>query len=184
MLTRETEYNFLHASKGGNDECYTPREGVEILLPYMEKFRDKIIWCPFDTIESEFVKIFACNGFKVRYSDVIYGENFFTYEPPEWDVIISNPPFTNKRGIFKRALSFNKPFALLMTAAWLNDKAPCQLFKDKGLQLLIPTERMRFKNQTQKRINFKSIYYCRDFLPKNLIITDFSTSNDVGEKAP
>ena len=41
--------------------------------------------------------------------------------------IVSNPPFTNKRKYFERALSFNKPFALIMTNAWLNDSAPKQI---------------------------------------------------------
>lgn len=178
MSNRTTEYNYLHTLTGKNDECYTPKCGVEILLPYLfsffqRKIKDLIVWCPFDTKESEFYKVLTDNGYNVTISDIQSGQDFFNYEPPQWDIIISNPPFTNKKAIFERALSFNKPFALLMTAAWLNDKAPCQLFKDKGLQLLIPTERMIFKNQPQKRINFKSIYYCWRFLPKDLIITEF-----------
>jgi len=173
---RETEYNYLYTSKGRNDECYTPKEGVEILLPYLfdffqRKIKDLRIWCPFDTEESEFYKVLTADGYNIIISDIKTGQDFFSYEPEKWDIIISNPPFTNKRAIFERALSFNKPFALLMTAAWLNDKAPCDLFKDKGLQLLIPSDRMRFKNQEQKqKINFKCIYYCRGFLPRDLII--------------
>jgi len=58
--------------------------------------------------------------------------------------MISNPPFTNKRKYFERALSFNKPFALIMTNTWLNDAAPKQLFKDKELQLLMFDKRMKF----------------------------------------
>jgi hypothetical protein len=58
--------------------------------------------------------------------------------------MISNPPFTNKRKIFERALSFGKPFALLMTNTWLNDAAPKQLWKDKELQLLMFEKRVHF----------------------------------------
>lgn len=64
----------------------------------------------------------------------------------KWDAIVSNPPFTNKRGIFARALSFNKPFALIMSNTWLNDAAPKQLFKNKPLQLLMFEERIKFIN--------------------------------------
>lgn len=153
-------------SEGNNDECYTPRYGVEPLLKYIPK--DKIIWCPFDTEESEFVKLFKENGFNVIYSHISTGQDFYIYEPEKWDILISNPPFTNKRKIFERALSFNKPFALLMTNTWLNDSAPKQLFKEKELQLLMFEQRIEYNNF--KKITFSSSYYCYNFLPKQLIM--------------
>ncbi len=50
----------------------------------------------------------------------------------DWDCIVSNPPFTNKRAFFERALKLGKPFALLMANTWLNDRAPMQLFEQRG----------------------------------------------------
>ena len=41
-------------SSGSNDECYTPDYGVEPILKYIPE--DAVVWCPFDTEESEFVK--------------------------------------------------------------------------------------------------------------------------------
>ena len=167
---RETEYNYQYTSQGKNDECYTPHEGVEALLPYMGNPIDKIIWCPFDTEESEFYKVLTENGYNITISDIKTGQDFFTYQPPKWDIMISNPPFTNKRAIFERALSFNKPFALLAPVTWLNDAAPVQLFRNNNLQLFIFEKRLKFKNQEQKcKINFKSIYFCRNFLPRNIV---------------
>lgn len=91
--------------------------------------KDIVIWCPFDKEDSEYVKIFKQNGNKVINSHLDNNQDFFSYEPNEdWDVIISNPPFSNKRQFFERAMSFNKPFCLLMTAQWLNDATPVQLF--------------------------------------------------------
>ena len=89
-----------------------------------------------------------------------------------WDIIVSNPPFTNKRKIFERALSFNKPFALLMSNTWLNDAAPKQLFKEKQLQLLMFEERIKFKNNgvVENKITFSSSYYCYNLLPKDIIM--------------
>lgn len=132
-------------SKGNNDECYTPFYGVKPILKYIPN--NTTVWCPFDTEKSEFVKQIRNlgRGIKVIYSHISKGEDFFTYEPNvKWDVIISNPPFTGKRKIFERALSFNKPFALIMSNTWLNDSAPKQLFKDKDLQLLMFDKRMKF----------------------------------------
>lgn len=158
-------------SKGNNDECYTPRYAVEPLIKYIPK--DWVIWCPFDKEESEFVKVFKENGIKVIYSHIEYGQDFYNYEPKEhWDCIISNSPFTNKRLIFERALSFNKPFALLMSNTWLNDSAPKQLFKNKDLQLLMFDKRIKFFNNgvVNNKITFSSSYYCWNFLPKQIIM--------------
>lgn len=160
-------------SKGNNDECMTPNYGVEPILKYIQK--NAVIWCPFDKEDSEFVKQIRQSGHKVIATHIDNGENFYTYEPNEhWDCIISNPPFTNKRKIFERALSFNKPFALIMSNTWLNDAAPKQLFKDKDLQLLMFDKRMKFMNngEIQNKITFSSSYYCWNFLPKQIIMEE------------
>ncbi len=158
-------------SKGKNDEYYTPKYGVEPILKYIPK--DAVVWCPFDTADSEFVKQISKQN-KVVYSHIATGQDFFNYEPKKWDVIISNPPFTNKKKYFERALSFNKPFALIMTNTWLNDAAPKQLFKDKDLQLLLFDKRMKFNNNglIQHKITFSSSYYCWNFLPQQIIIEE------------
>jgi hypothetical protein len=102
---------------------------------------------------------------------------FFEYEPENWDIMISNPPFTNKRKYFERALSFNKPFALIMTNAWLNDAAPMNLFMNKDLQLLMFDKRMKFTSpdgRDNNKITFSSSYYCWNFLPKQIIMKNLN----------
>lgn len=165
-------------SNGANDECYTPMGGVIPILKYIPK--NWTVWCPFDTEESWFVKLISKQN-KVIHSHISNGQNFYEYEPTEnWDCIISNPPFTNKRKIFERALSFNKPFALIMSNTWLNDSAPKQLFKDKDLQLLMFEERMKFTNngKINNKITFSSSYYCWNFLPKQIIMESLKANND------
>lgn len=158
-------------SAGANDECMTLEYAVKPILKYIPE--GAVVWCPFDTAESNFVKLIEANGHKVIHSHISEGKDFYTYEPIEhWDCIISNPPFTNKREIFERALSFNKPFALIMSNTWLNDSAPKQLFAEKDLQLLMFDKRMRFLNngEIQNKITFSSSYYCYNFLPKQIIM--------------
>ena len=162
----------LMYSDGNNDECYTPAYGVTPILKYISQ--NVVVWCPFDTEESEFVKQIS-NQNSVVHSHISLGQDFFTYEPYHWDVIVSNPPFTNKRKFFERALSFNKPFALIMTNTWLNDSAPKQLFKDKDLQLLMFDKRMKFQSpdgRANDKITFSSSYYCWNFLPKQIIMEE------------
>ena len=154
-----------------SDERYTHEYGVLPLLEFMKPFRKKIIWCPFDTEKSEFVKVFKEEKFNVVYSHIDYGQNYYSYEPKEWDVMISNPPFSHKKETFERALSFNKPFALLMTLDWLRDAAPKRLFRNKDLQLLMFEERMEYKNSPDcNLIDFSSAYFCYNFLPKQIIM--------------
>ena len=160
-------------SRGNNDECMTPNYGVEPIIKYIPQ--NAVVWCPFDKEDSEFVKQIRQSGHKVIATHIDNGEDFYTYEPNEhWDCIISNPPFTNKRLIFERALSFNKPFALIMSNTWLNDSAPKQLFKDRDLQLLMFDKRMKFMNngKVQNKITFSSSYYCWHFLPKQIIMEE------------
>ncbi len=102
-------------SKGKNDECYTPDYGVKPILKFIPK--DAIIWCPFDTKDSEFVKQISKQN-KVVFSHIDEGKDFFNYEPEKWDIIISNPPFTNKKLFFQRALEFKKPFALIIAVTF------------------------------------------------------------------
>lgn len=153
-------------SDGKNDEMYTPAYGVMPIIEFLPK--DKIIWCPFDSRDSQFVKLLQENGYNVTYSHIDDGKDFFEYEPDEWGVLVSNPPFTGKRQIFERALSFGKPFALLMSNTWLNDAAPKQLFYDVDLQLLMLDKRIEYSGD--KKITFSSSYYCRDVLPKQIVM--------------
>lgn len=159
-------------SKGKNDECYTPQYGVLPILKYIPK--DAVVWCPFDKEDSEFVKLIRAKGNKVISSHIDYGQDFYTYEPEvAWDCIVSNPPFTAKRHIFERALSFNKPFALMFSLTWLNDAAPKEIFINSGkqMQLLMFDKRIKFSNNgvVQNKITFSTGYLCWDFLPKDVV---------------
>lgn len=157
-------------SKGNNDECYTPRYVVEAILPFIPK--DKVIWCPFDRYDSNFTIVLKENGYNVINSHIDYEQDYYDYEPLHWDIMVSNPPFTAKRKIFERALSFGKPFMLLMSNTWLNDSAPKVLFKDKDLQLLMFRNRIKFLNNdiVNNKITFSSSFYCHNILPKQIIM--------------
>jgi len=154
-----------------HDERKTPPEIITPLLPFLKDFekninKKPIIWCPFDKEDSYYVKIFKENWYNVVYSHIEYWQNFFEYEPLQRDIIISNPPFSNKKLFFKRAIELWKPFCLLSPIWWLNDKTPYDLFKDVWLQLIIPDIRINFIWAKKERPSFKSVYYCRNFLIK------------------
>jgi len=169
-----------------NDEALTPAYAIKPLLEFLpnprktslstddgRKIRKRnypIIWCAWDLPDSSYVKVLAEAGYEVIASHIDTGQDFMTWEPDQWDILIGNPPFTGKRHTFERALSFGKRFAILMSNTWLNDSAPKQLFEHKDLQLLMFDKRIKFGNQVQKGITFSSSYYCWHFLPKQIIM--------------
>lgn len=96
-----------------SDEYFTPSEAIIPLLKYIPK--NATIWCPFDDDFSQYVKIFTKNNFNVIATHIDNGQNFFYYEPKNsYDIIISNPPFSCKDDILKRAYELNKPYAFLL----------------------------------------------------------------------
>ena len=85
-------------ANSGNDEFYTPYYAIEPIMKYIPRERERVttrIWCPFDTKNSEFVILLEEAGHKVIYSHIDLGQDFFEYEPSEYDYIISNPPFSS-----------------------------------------------------------------------------------------
>lgn len=173
--------NQVYYTNGGGDEQYTPAKTVELLLPHIQHLKNKIIWCPFDRKDSQFVKVLTKNGFNVSYSHIDYGQDFFSYEPEEWDVIISNPPYTNKRRYWERCLALGKPFALLLPINILSDSVINVSLREREtatpqLQLLIPSRRTRFYNaktgEVGKSPTFKAAYFAIGMFEQQIILSD------------
>lgn len=155
----------FYVSNGGGDEQYTPASTVELLLPWIQHLKDKIIWCPFDKEDSQFVQVLKNHGFSVVFSHIDYGQDFFEYEPEAWDVIISNPPYKNKRAFWERSLSLGKPFALLLPINILSDSVinVTMREREREFQLLLPLKRTRFYNAKTGQVGasptFKAAYF-------------------------
>lgn len=162
---------YLSASREEN-ELYTPFYAVEPILKYLPK--DKIIWCPFDKEWSAFTTLLKEHDYNVISTHIDTGEDFFQYEPDEWDIIVSNPPFSIKDKVLKRLYSFEKPFAVLLPLNSLQGKTRYEYFK-QGVQLLTFDVRINFHKQDSmdvpvKGSPFATAYFCRDLLPKDLIV--------------
>jgi len=175
----EREYNAkVYYNQGGGDEQITPKYGVEVLLPYIQHLKDKTIWCPFDKGDSQFVQVLSNNGFKVVFSHIDSGCDFLKHEPESWDIIISNPPYKNKRSFWERALNLKKPFALLLPLNILSDSVinVTMRERERELQLLIPSKRMRFLNtktgETGKTPTFKAAYFGVNIFKQPIILAD------------
>ena len=155
------------------DEFYTPKILVEPIIKYLKP--NSTIWCPFDTENSEFVLCLKEAGFKVIYSHIKYGQDFFNYEPSEeYDYIVSNPPFSKKLKVFDRLYKLNKPFAMVCGLPILNYQEVGEFFLDKELQLLIVDKKVSFDGNTA---SFNNSYFCYKILPKDLMFAHLEHNN-------
>lgn len=159
-----------------NIEAYTPKYAVDLILPYIPK--DKIIWAPFSKNEHNFANYLRDKGYKVINThfnpQTGEGKDFLTYQPDfDFDIILDNPPFKGKTKYVERAMSFGKPFALFLPFASFGDNGIPNLYIKNNIepQMLIPDKRTEFENQKQNGISFKTVYICRDLLPKQIIFS-------------
>ena len=155
------------------DERYTLYYAVKPLLEFLPPpNEDYVIWCPFDESWSAFVKTFKTAGYKVVYGSLFSGQDFFSYQPEHWTIIISNPPFSKKDEVLKRCCQLGKPFALLLPANSIQGKSRFAIFQN-NIQLLCFDSRIGFHDKThmdapQEGTSFGSAYFCRDVLPSKL----------------
>ena len=141
-------------STSKNDEYYTPKYAVNILEPYLKK-EWKNIWCPFDKEWSNYVVILKSLGYNVNYTHIDEGQDFLTYKPDfDFDVIISNPPFSIKNQVISKCYEYGKPFCLLLPYTMFFAKSSIQIVKD-NIQFLMIDDRISFNGE---RANFNSWY--------------------------
>lgn len=173
-MALNTGYLKSNRTKSG-DDMFTPFYAVEPIVKYISK--DKKIWMPFDEEWSAFYQRFKELGYSVIRSSLSDGQNFFTYEPDEhYDIIISNPPFSEKDKVLKRLYELNKPFAILLPVNSIQGTNRYKYFKN-GIQMLVFDARMGFHNPQSMQTPiegtpFATGYFCRDVLPNDLILEE------------
>lgn len=147
---------------GITDNYDTPDEPLNLLYKYIP--RDKIVFDPFfntGQIRNYYIK----NNIKFIHED----RDAFNYLP-EFNILVSNPPYSNKKDCFKLALKLGKPFAYLVPLDTIERQYWTEMFKDKDFTLIIPKKRIKF---TDSRITcpFKLIWITYGFnLGKQIIM--------------
>jgi hypothetical protein len=147
------------------DEYYTPALLVDVVLPFIKS--NSVIWCPFDTNQSEFVKVLDGAGHLTIQSHIWQGFDFFNYQPPKFDYVISNPPFSLKMEVLERLLMIGKPFAMLLNMSCMNYAGVKKIVRENGIQLLVPDKNVSFDGI--KSPPFTSVFYCYKMLPAEMV---------------
>jgi hypothetical protein len=155
-----------------NDEFWTPRYAVEPLLKYLKP--SSTVWCPFDTEDSMFTITLRENGYKVLFSHLSMGIDFFNISDISCDYIISNPPYSRKGEIIQRLFEIGKPFAMLVGVVGLfESQKRFNMFRENNFEIMYFNKRVSFLDKPlgQPVISppFSSVYICKNILPNRIV---------------
>ena len=158
------------------DEYYTPQYAVYPIIKYLKPHSH--IWCPFDTHQSNFVKLLEKEGHMVTYTHKDNrGEDFFQ-ENRMCDYIVSNPPYSLKNEIFDRLFKLGKPFAMLVGVVGIfESQKRFNMFKDNQFEILYMNKRISYFKDFNTEVPdvnppFSSVYICSDILPKQIVFEE------------
>ena len=145
-----------------HDDYMTPKyawEDIKHLIP------EKKIWECFygDGNSGKFLTEF---GFDVIHEPI----DFFTEPPEEYDISVSNPPFSKSKEVLTKLKEYNKPFIMILPCSKICSQYFRSIFKDDDIQIIIPKKRINFIKRVDgenidfskigKTCNFDCFYYC------------------------
>jgi hypothetical protein len=152
------------------DDFQTPAEGAAPLLDYLPTK-----WAVWECAEGQgnLSATLRTRGHRVTGSDVRSGQDFLTWKPDSsWDCVVTNPPYSKKDEFLARCYALGKPFALLMPVAAVGEQGRMNLYREHGIQLLLPDKRINFQTPTGGPSSawFFTAWFCWQFdLPRDLI---------------
>jgi hypothetical protein len=165
-------------ANSNNDEFYTPEYAINPILKYIKPMSK--IWCPFDTKDSLFVKIFKENNHTVISSHIEEGIDFMNCDVPNCDYIISNPPYSIKGDVLGRLFKIGLPFAMLVGVVGLfESQKRFNMFKENNFEIMYMNKRIAyFKNYEEQKPSlnppFSSVYLCSKMLPKQIVFEEIN----------
>jgi len=166
-----------------NDEFYTPKYAITPILEFLKP--NSIIWCPFDTSKSLFVKELEKAGHKVIFTHLENDIDFFEQTKTskyysECDYIISNPPYSLKTEVLQHLFKLNKPFAMLLGVVGIfESQTRFEMFRDNVFEILYFNRRVDYFNdyneiKPSKNPPFSSVYITSKILPKQIMFREIN----------
>jgi len=129
-----------------NNECYTRKIEADKLARYIYIYKivdiNSKIWLPFNDYESNIYKALK----EIGYKNLIATDTDFYETKIDYDIIISNPPFSKRSRLFTKLMEINKPFILLQPIMFFNNGTCMKILTKYGAKFggLCPTNRMNF----------------------------------------
>lgn len=124
------------------DRCQTPKYALDPLLLYIPK--NFTIWesaCG----DGNLVRGLTDSGYKVIATDILTGQNFFRWQPPQWDIQLTNCPYSVKLEWLEHSYILGKPFALLLPVELLGVGKAQRMFERFGIEIVLLSGRVNFQ---------------------------------------
>ena len=127
--------------KGSSDDLQTTETALVLLMPFLNKSWK--IW------ECASGKGNLAKGFKKMEFKVFGTDKHFDFLKndlkEEYDIIVTNPPYSKKDQFLMRCYELIKPFARLMHLTALESERRQKCYRKHSLQLIIPNRRINFE---------------------------------------
>ena len=151
-----------------NDEYYTPAYAIEPLIEYLPQ--DATIWeCAGNN--SNITAILQEHGYKVIETHIDNGFDFLQDTPAfDFDIIVTNPPFSMKDEFLRKAYSYDKPFCMLLPLTALEGVKRGKMYREHGIELIVFDRRIQYTNGGNAW--FSSGWFCHNILPQKLIFKE------------
>jgi len=138
-----TNQNLHTAKVEKNDEFYTQYADIENELQHYKKhFKNKVVYCNCDSIDSNFVKYFQDNFKRLRIKKLLFSSLPVDFRSPEaieilkeCDIVITNPPFSLFREYVAQLTEYDKKFLIIGNQNAITYKEIFKLIKENKLWL-------------------------------------------------
>lgn len=160
------------------DSCQTPAYALDPLLPYLDK--NLTVWeaaCGEGLLVDA---LYDSDFLAVVDTDILTGKNFFEFEPDQWDILITNPPFSAKFKWLERAYLLGKPFALLLPVETLGAVTAQRLMQQYGFEIMFLDSRVNFKMPNAgwdgAGAQFAVFWLCWKLLPEKVMFGEIKAA--------
>jgi hypothetical protein len=128
----------------GSDRCNTPGYALDPLLPYLRPSWH--VWEPAEGT-GNLVRALTPHVAGVIGSDLITEppRNFFAWQPPAFDAIVTNPPYSIKFDWLARCYALGAPFALLLPLETIGAGKAQTLMERHGYEVMLLNKRVNFE---------------------------------------
>ena len=165
------------------DEFYTPSYAVKPILKYVPS--GSRVLCPFDTEDSNFVKLLTEHGCMVTHSHIVDGVDFWDMTPKvsDFDFVISNPPYSCKGDVLQRLFDWKIPFAMLIGVVGLfESQKRFEMFRGNNFEIMYLNRRVSYFQDyadPRPKLNppFSSVYLTSNMLPDQIMFEEINKSN-------
>lgn len=131
----------LVANNGELEDLFeTQKKDIEIILPLLREYKDKQFFDPCCG-KGVYNEVLVSNGFKpLIQQDKFHHslkQDYLTTDDPDYDVLISNPPYCKKFEFLSKMYRSGKPFIVLLPISTITHRNCANLFKQFGVAVFI-----------------------------------------------